>query len=413
MLMCRSVSDPGPPLLVPSYHSKTDPEDLAASGPATKVIEQFQKMVTQDPALELVREQAEEASGGQLRCQTSVIVQQSDSFLRTQSVPNGPDHGIPPGPHHGLSNGPYHGHSHGPHGPAHSIHGPNGRSHGPNGPSHGPNGPSHTPLVSTDPSVIAHTGHLPSCRSRYILNGTFYPSQLQDNMAAQANGILAPKEEMQDDRTDSVRAKIQPASSANEVLKYLMREERNGLFDNNIGEDVRAFKELLAEKDSIDFNSFMNEMSEEGPPVLNSRKRCFLNPPSPSLTEDSLLPKYLEEDLIKLEPCSNPSSPMETQYIVEQHLQQVPALEEAKARAIYLRTQSQDSMTRTKNPVLPSIHAESGLVPDPKVVKYPVTTQESFSLDFEEEREGGGLTDLRGQLFLSEEYGQNIFQPWN
>jgi len=70
--------------------------------------------------------------------------------------------------------------------------------------------------------------------------------------------------------------------------------------------------------------------------------------------------------------------------------------------------------SRTKNPVLPSIHAESTLVvPEPKVVKYPVTGQDnSVSLDFTEDQEDG-LADLKGQLFLSEEYGQNIFQPWN
>jgi hypothetical protein len=217
------------------------------------------------------------------------------------------------------------------------------------------------------------------------------------------------------------------------MLKFLLKEERNGLFDNNLGEDVRAFKELLAEKESMDFNTFMNDISDEGnPPVLNnsnSKKKLFLNPPSPSLTEDSLLPKYLEESLIKLEPPSSPTSMDSTSEIAAgfpasnaQFSPTLPPLAtshpfpviQAKARAIYLRTQSQDSLTRTKNPVLPSIHAESTLVvPEPKVVKYPVTGQDnSVSLDFTEDQEDG-LADLKGQLFLSEEYGQNIFQPWN
>jgi hypothetical protein len=53
------------------------------------------------------------------------------------------------------------------------------------------------------------------------------------------------------------------------------------------------------------------------------------------------------------------------------------------------------------------------VVPEPKVVKYPVTGQDNtVSLDFTEDQEDG-LADLKGQLFLSEEYGQNIFQPWN
>jgi len=230
-----------------------------------------------------------------------------------------------------------------------------------------------------------------------------------------------------------MQVKVQQATAANDMLKFLLKEERNGLFDNNLGEDVRAFKELLAEKESMDFNTFMNDISDEGnPPVLNnsnSKKKLFLNPPSPSLTEDSLLPKYLEESLIKLEPPSSPTSMDSTSGIAPpgfpasnaQFSPQPPLATshpfpviQAKARAIYLRTQSQDSLTRTKNPVLPSIHAESTLVvPEPKVVKYPVTGQDnSVSLDFTEEQEDG-LADLKGQLFLSEEYGQNIFQPWN
>merc|ERR1711936_318161 len=180
----------------------------------------------------------------------------------------------------------------------------------------------------------------------------------------------------------------------------------------------------------MDFNTFMNDISDEtnASVLSNSKKKLFLNPPSPSLTEDSLLPKYLEESLIKLEPPSSPTSMDSTSEIAAgfptsnaQYSPQPPLATshpfpviQAKARAIYLRTQSQDSLTRTKNPVLPSIHAKSTLVvPEPKVVKYPVTGQDnSVSLDFTEDQEDG-LADLKGQLFLSEEYGQNIFQPWN
>ena len=269
------------------------------------------------------------------------------------------------------------------------------------------------------------------CRDRYVLNGTYFPSGPTHPIPSQniITNVSKPYPH-QDQRKELImHAKIQPASNSNEVLKSYLKEERNALFDNNLGgEDCRAFKELLAEKDSIDFNSFMNEYTEEGPPLLDPRRKMFLSPPpSPSLPEDScLLPKYLEESLIKLEPDSNPSSPMDSsglppdqysppQYEVTQ--QQVPEQQafphlHARARAIYLRAQSQDSLTRTKNPVLPSIHAESSLVPDVKLAKYPVINQETFSLDFSEEREGG-LTDLRGQLFLAEELGQNIFQPWN
>jgi hypothetical protein len=213
---------------------------------------------------------------------------------------------------------------------------------------------------------------------------------------------------VQNHRGDIVHAKIQPASSANEVLKFLIKEERNGLFDNNIGEDVRAFKELLAEKESMDFTSFMNEIgANEGPPImLHSKRKIFLNPPSPhqaAQAEDGMLPRHLEDVLVKLEPrASSPGSPMDSQ---------APLQFEARARAIYLRTQSQDSLTRTKNPVLPSIHAEAALVvPEIRLSKYPVTC--TPPLDFGEEKEDS-LADLRGQLFLTEDYGQAIFQPWN
>ena len=164
----------------------------------------------------------------------------------------------------------------------------------------------------------------------------------------------------------------------------------------------------------------MNDIAEERPPILiHSRKKVFLNPPSPSLNEDSLLPKYLEDGLIKMEPPSSPGSPIDATMLQSQYSPPqyevphcFPALQ-TKARTIYIRTQSQDSLTRTKNPVLPSIHAESSLVvPEPKMVKYPVTVQDSVSLDFSEEREDS-LADLRGPLFLSEEDGHNIFQPWN
>merc|ERR1719481_574579 len=84
-----------------------------------------------------------------------------------------------------------------------------------------------------------------------------------------------------------------------------------------------------------------------------------------------------------------------------QHLQ-------AKARAIYIRTQSQDSLTKTKNPVLPSIHAESSLVvPEPNQIKYP-TVQNPLFLGFSDEKDDQ-LTELRGSLFLSEDYGQSYF----
>ena len=391
MLLFRSVSDPGPPLLlsrelkVPSYSSKVEPlDEMAAESNQQlhqlpnqqKVIEEFEKLVTQD-TLDLVKVGDQVSSSVQQPLVTTVSSVPSDTgFLSLPSK-----------------------------------------------------------RIIKASSVIEQQQQ-PGCRDRFVLNNGQYFS-LSQNLQQPSNPISPDNNtkdlsDMQDEGRDHpMQVKVQQATAANDMLKFLLKEERNGLFDNNLGEDVRAFKELLAEKESMDFNTFMNDISDEGNPAVlnNSKKKLFLNPPSPSLTEDSLLPKYLEESLIKLEPPSSPTSMDSTSEIANgfpasnaQFSPQPPALAtshpfpviQAKARAIYLRTQSQDSLTRTKNPVLPSIHAESTLVvPEPKVVKYPVTGQDnSVSLDFTEDQEDG-LADLKGQLFLSEEYGQNIFQPWN
>ena len=191
-----------------------------------------------------------------------------------------------------------------------------------------------------------------------------------------------------------------------------------------------AIKELLEEKDRLDLSSFMTEFTEDLPPNLSGKKRICLNPPSPSMDDECLLPKYLEENLIKMEPNSRPSSPMDSTLIQENfttvngqytsfdsdppqpgpYPQLIPI--QPKARTIYIRTQSQDSLTKTKNPVLPSIHAESSLVvPEPNQIKYP-TVQNPLFLGFSDEKDDQ-LTELRGSLFLSEDYGQSYFQPWN
>ena len=370
LLFFRSVSDPGPPLLlsrelkVPSYSSKVEPLDemVGCEPNQQKVIEEFEKLVTQD-TLDLVK------------------VGDPVPVTTVSSLPS--DTGF-------LSKG-----------------------------------------IGKPNSVIEQQI---GCRDRFVLNNGQYFSldQQQHHHQPSPDNNTKDLSDMQDEGQDHpMQVKVQQATAANDMLKFLLKEERNGLFDNNLGEDVRAFKELLAEKESMDFNTFMNDISDEtnASVLSNSKKKLFLNPPSPSLTEDSLLPKYLEESLIKLEPPSSPTSMDSTSEMAAavfpspnaQFSPQPPLATshpfpviQAKARAIYLRTQSQDSLTRTKNPVLPSIHAESTLVvPEPKVVKYPVTGQDnSVSLDFTEDQEDG-LADLKGQLFLSEEYGQNIFQPWN
>jgi len=400
----RSVSDPGPPLLisrelkVPSYSSKIEPLDemtdcdqqmQSAQVPSQqKVIEEFEKLVTQD-TLDLVKVDEDQVvnsvqdqdQAGSLSSETGFLTIPSKRVIKHNSV--------------------------------------------------------------IEQQRQQQAG---GCRERFVLtNGQFFAVEPSHNQHHPSNPISPDNSskdlsDMQDEGPDQpMQVKVQQATLANDMmLKYLLKEERTGLFDNNLGEDVRAFKELLAEKESMDFNTFINDISDDAhhhqqlPPALNdSKKKLFLNPPSPSMAEDSLLPKYLEESLIKLEPPPSPTSMDSTPSVMPPGFppsnnqfspHQPPPLAtshpfpviQAKARAVYLRTQSQDSLTRTKNPVLPSIHAESTLVvPEPKVVKYPVTGQDNaVSLDFTEDQEDG-LADLKGQLFLSEEYGQNIFQPWN
>ena len=96
-------------------------------------------------------------------------------------------------------------------------------------------------------------------------------------------------------------------------------------------------------------------------------------------------------------------------------------------RPVFIRTQSQDSLTRTKNPVLPSIHAEllPLVVPEPRLARYQnqPSAETPFTLeDFEAEAEvtqppqqlqQQQLTELKGSLFLSDDYNQAYFQPWN
>jgi len=234
--------------------------------------------------------------------------------------------------------------------------------------------------------------------------------------------------------------KVQESPPANEFQKIMTLERKSviikeeepchELYDEDLPEE-NDIKELLAEKDRLDLTSFMTEFNDDLPQNTTAKRRVFLNPPSPPMDEDDLLPKYLEENLIKMEPNSRPSSPMDSTLIQENFNttnQQYPSFDhdqdpsrqpfphlipiQPKPRTIFIRTQSQDSLTKTKNPVLPSIYAESSLVvPDTNQIKYP-STQNHLFLGFSDEKDEQ-LTELRGSLFLSEEYGQSYFQPWN
>lgn len=165
--------------------------------------------------------------------------------------------------------------------------------------------------------------------------------------------------------------------------------------DSNSAEN--AMKELLEEKDNIDFDSFINEIGVD----------IFQKKPA-RISSNT----YAE---IKDEPRSCPGSPDPATIMT---FPQVDPLSgycsnlEAKPvpKPIFIRTQSQDSLTRTKNPVLPSIHFEGSLVvPEPKQVRY--SSQDPFTLEYDDESQQ--LTELKGSLFMTDEENQAYFQPWN
>ena len=170
-----------------------------------------------------------------------------------------------------------------------------------------------------------------------------------------------------------------------------------------------SISQLLSEKSSIDFDSFICEM---GGDFFGKR----------SLSLDRSPGHYCE---IKEEPGSRPASPSRLdsaerilEYAREDDLSVYPGSSSAAANSsqdrvvivkpVFMRTQSLDSMTRTKNPVLPSIHAEGTLVvPEPKQNRY--SSQDPFTIEFSDEAQ---LTELKGSLFLADEDSQGYFQPW-
>jgi len=259
-----------------------------------------------------------------------------------------------------------------------------------------------------------------------------------------SSDILAQKENFQINDMQAKREKTSirvPETPPADEFQRLMTLERKSViikeeessqeFYEEDLPDENTIKELLNEKDRIDLTSFMTDLNDDLPPTVMVRKKVYLSPPSPSMGDDGLLQKYMEENLIKMEPNSRPSSPMDSSLIQEnfdETNEQFATFEQDSApqsfpphliplqprppRTIFIRTQSQDSLTKTKNPVLPSIHTESSLVvPEPSQIKYPATQNQLF-LGFGDEKDDQ-LTELRGSLFLSDDYGQSYFQPWN
>ena len=179
-----------------------------------------------------------------------------------------------------------------------------------------------------------------------------------------------------------------------------------------------AIRELLGVKDRIDLSSLMHEFGD---------RKLILPPPSPQTD--------MEDNVIKMEPNSPPPSPMlqddtpgpppycynEPSSLVTLQppppLTPAPKQPPAASSSVFLRSPSQDSITRTKNPVLPSIHTETCLVvPELNTIKYPgsqAQSQPGHTHLLFTTAETDQLTELRGSLFMSDEYGQPYFQPWN
>jgi len=275
-------------------------------------------------------------------------------------------------------------------------------------------------------------------------------------------------------------------------------KEEDPYYDDQESPEEHAIRELFEGKDRLDLGSLMNEFGDSKRSFLLSpeesskfefgdTRKTYLSPSSPD-DDASLMTTTMETD-IKTEPRS-PLPTLDPHMIKEEYprhqyhgypennpgyhndrviqnitqqqgviseeeaedmtseagllpLQplssqqgqpQPVAMEVAKPRTVFIRTPSQDSITRTKNPVLPSIHTESRLVvPEPNSHKYPghntgpghvlsghtllfagiATETEAGEMPGEARVETDTLTELRGSLFLSDEYGQAYFQPWN
>jgi len=228
------------------------------------------------------------------------------------------------------------------------------------------------------------------------------------------------------DLSDSLSSVIPPHSIKTEPGHHLvphassenLPKTQNFFVDDNksqCAETNSDMKNLLAEKSRMDFVTFINDCYNGPDSEATSTTKLYLDPPSPrNINDGDNLFRRLCADEVKMEPESPPASPspLEQEKINLQtllssnlnHHQEQPV-----AGQIYYRSVSQDYVTKTKNPVLPSVHAEHTLVvPEPKQVNYAI---QQIPLDFGEEKDQ--LTELKGTLFLPEEYSQSIpFQPW-
>ena len=198
-----------------------------------------------------------------------------------------------------------------------------------------------------------------------------------------------------------------------------------------------AMKDFMDDKDKIDMESYLKEIDSS----------YFETKPPPTTPQFQLGSNF--SSTIKEEPSSRPTTPSQpippmqtmmstaaveatTAAATVLQPQQEPNIQAAAVRPAartvslasesdvrysssvpshkysakhsLLRTQSQDSITRTKNPVLPSVYTEGHLVvPERKKVQHSFP-YDSFCLD---------LSDESQQFFSVDDDSQNYFQPWH
>ena len=205
-------------------------------------------------------------------------------------------------------------------------------------------------------------------------------------------------------KSESPCSNLYPKSESDDqqvsTYKQEMEESKMETYSEDSNSTEQVMKEFMAEKDKIDFDSFIKEIRDD----MFDEDPLRISP----------VKVYLE---VKEEPKSRPATPIVEQNSVlgfdgndelEGYAGLVVEEKIVVAKPVFLRTQSQDSLTRTKNPVLPSIHTEGTLVvPEPKQVRY--SSQDPFTLSLEDESHT--LAELKGSLFLNDD--QSYFQPWN
>ena len=192
-----------------------------------------------------------------------------------------------------------------------------------------------------------------------------------------------------------------------------------GVRDMNLGSLMQEFGDRSIDECSGSGSGDQDAMMTDEEMLIKMEPS---SPPASPITQgqdDSLL---LTSMIVQHQPpvstliLTNPPQELSLIAVTSPSSQPPPLLDTSqlsKARSIFLRTPSQDSITRTKNPVLPSIHTETCLVvPEPNTVKYPPSSNLLFSGEEREVVET--LTELKGSLFM-DEYGQqyNLHQPWN